>query len=138
MSKYIASASDNVVVYNDASYAFNGAVFINCLLSLTGTIAKDTDLITINVPNIGKHAALRVLKVSDTMISDSDVSVKIGNTTVSSLDTSHTHTATVTDSANTAYVVRTTSTVDGLTINTARLNQSESGTIAIMGWVDAA
>ena len=56
MANFILSADDKITVVEDASYLLNDTLHINAVFSSSGVVAANTDVLRINLPNVGEHA----------------------------------------------------------------------------------
>lgn len=86
MSKFITSANDKITVNEDASFPLNDALHIKCTFTADDAVAANTDLLAINVPEVGDHAEVGYFNTASD--SSNTAAIKIVDT-VSSVDGLH-------------------------------------------------
>lgn len=76
MANFILSADDKITVVEDASYLLNDALHINAVFSASGVVAANTDVLRINLPNVGEHAEVGWFNTSSDHAATAAASVK--------------------------------------------------------------
>lgn len=58
MVNFIQSADSKIKINEDVSYLLNNALHVNAVFTATGTVAADSPVLRVNLPNVGAHAEI--------------------------------------------------------------------------------
>lgn len=58
MTNFILPADDKVTIVEDTSYLINDALHVNAVFTSSGVVASGSDVLRVNLPNVGEHAEL--------------------------------------------------------------------------------
>lgn len=86
MVNFIKSADSKIKINEDVSYLLNDALHVNAVFTASGVVEKDTPVLRVNLPGVGKHAELGWYNTSSEYASTAAANVK---DTVSSVDGIH-------------------------------------------------
>ena len=58
MVNFIQSADSKIKINEDVSYLLNNALHVNAVFTATGTVAADSPVLRVNLPNVGSYAEI--------------------------------------------------------------------------------
>lgn len=58
MTNFIIPANDKITIVEDTSFLLNNALHVNAVFSASGVVASGSDVLRVNLPNVGEHAEL--------------------------------------------------------------------------------
>ena len=58
MVNFILPADSKITIVEDTSYLLNNALRVNAVFSASGVVASGSDVLRVNLPNVGEHAEL--------------------------------------------------------------------------------
>ena len=58
MVNFILPADKKITIVEDTSYLLNNALHVNAVFSASGVVASGSDVLRVNLPNVGEHAEL--------------------------------------------------------------------------------
>lgn len=64
MVNFIQSADSKIKINEDVSYLLNDALHVNAVFTASGIVEANNPVLRVNLPNVGKHAALNWYKTS--------------------------------------------------------------------------
>lgn len=86
MVNFIQSADSKIKINEDVSYLLNNALHVNAVFTATDTVAADTPLLRVNLPNVGAHAEINWYNPGSDRAPSAAATVK---NTISSVDGLH-------------------------------------------------
>lgn len=76
MVNFIIPADDQITIVEDTSYLLNNAIHVNAVFSAAGVVASESDVLRVNLPNVGEHAELGWFKTGSDHSATNSATVK--------------------------------------------------------------